>query len=175
MGRRIMVRVAIIGNSGSGKSTLAGWLSDAYGAPVLDLDGIAWEPGGTARPRDPAAAAADVQSLCSSSEQWIVEGCYASLVQVALAYEPQLLFLDPGFEQCQRNCKARPWEPHKYRSKAEQDEKLAFLLSWVADYYHRGGEMSLRAHQALFESYAGSKQHLRELPIRGLKIGELAI
>ena len=66
-------------------------------------------------------------------------------------------------------------EPHKYSSKAEQDEKLAFLLSWVADYYHRGGEMSLRAHQALFESYAGSKQHLRELPIRGLKIGELAI
>ena len=45
--------------------------------------------------------------------------------------------VEPGREQCLANCRARPWEPHKYASKAQQDEKLAFLLDWVAAYYER--------------------------------------
>ncbi len=153
-----------MGNSGSGKSTLARRLGRGHAAQVLDLDTVAWEPGEIARPRSPAAAAADVRGFCESGEHWIVEGCYATLVEVALDYEPHLLFLDPGLEQCQTNCRARPWEPHKYGSKAEQDEKLSFLLSWVAEYYHRDGEMSHQGHRALFQSYAGPKEHLRELP-----------
>jgi len=158
------MRIAILGNSGSGKSTLARQLASVYGTQILDLDTVAWEPGEIARPRRPAAAAESVRSFCDSHEQWIVEGCYATLIEVALAYEPHLLFLDPGLEQCQENCRARPWEPHKYGSRAEQDEKLEFLLSWVADYYRRDGEMSLRGHEALFQSYGGPKQHLHELP-----------
>jgi len=158
------MRIAILGNSGSGKSTLARRLSSDPDMPTLDLDTVAWEPGEIARPRDPAAAAADVRSFCAAGERWIVEGCYATLVAVALEYKPHLLFLDPGLERCLANCRARPWEPHKYRSKAEQDEKLAFLLSWVVDYYRRDGEMSHKGHLALFESYAGPRQHLLALP-----------
>ncbi len=160
------MRIAIIGNSGSGKSTLAARLAEAYAAPTLDLDTVAWEPDEIARPRGPAAAAADVRTFCESAEHWIVEGCYATLVGVVLEYRPHLLFLDPGLEQCRQNCMNRPWEPHKYRSKAEQDERLAFLLDWVADYYTRDDEMSYRGHEALFRSYTGPKQHLRELPPR---------
>jgi len=73
------------------------------------------------------------------------------------------------------NCKARPWEPTKYGSKEEQDVKLAFLLSWVADYYSRDGEMSLAGHRALFDPYAGAKQHLQELPDRGFRFEDLVI
>ena len=62
------------------------------------------------------------------------------------------------------NCHSRPWEPHKYVSKVEQDEKLQFLLSWVREYYTREGEMSLAAHRALFEAYAGPREVLRSLP-----------
>ena len=72
------------------------------------------------------------------------------------------------------NCEARPWEPNKYGSKQEQDARLAFLLSWVADYYSRDGEM-LAGHRALFDSYTGAKQHLQELSDRGFKFEELAI
>jgi len=169
------MRIAIIGNSGSGKSTLARRLARVYATQVLDLDTVAWEPGEIARPRSPGAAAADVRSFCDSGEQWIVEGCYATLVGVALDYEPYLLFLDPGLEQCHMNCKARPWEPHKYSSKAEQDEKLAFLLSWVADYYCRDGEMSYQGHEALFQSYAGPKQHLPELPGQDFMLGTVKV
>ena len=78
----------------------------------------------------------------------------------ALAYSPILLFIDPGVEACLANCRSRPWEPHKYASKDEQDEKLEFLLSWVRDYDSREGDLSLTAHQALFEGYRGLKLRL---------------
>jgi adenylate kinase family enzyme len=151
------VRVAVIGNSGSGKSTLAAQLAGVQGLPVLDLDAVAWEPGRVAVPRAPADAMRDVASFCGGAARWVVEGCYASLVGAALRYGPILLFLDPGVEACLANCRERPWEPHKYASKAEQDERLAFLLSWVEEYYRREGEMSLGAHRSLFEAYAGPK------------------
>ena len=157
-------RVAIIGNSGSGKSTLAHQLAAATGAAVLDLDAVAWEPGKIAVPREPVAAAAAVQTFCGTHENWVVEGCYADLVRATLTFRPRLIFLDPGLEQCLANCRARPWEPHKYASKEEQDARLDFLLAWVAEYYTRTGDMSHARHQALFEAYTGPRLLLTELP-----------
>lgn len=87
------MRIAVIGNSGSGKSTLARSLAGRLGAPVLDLDTVAWEPGQIAVARSPEAAQSEVRAFCSSHEHWVVEGCYASLVKVALEFSPRLLFL----------------------------------------------------------------------------------
>jgi adenylate kinase family enzyme len=157
-------RIVIIGNSGSGKSTLAQRLAAETGAAVLDLDTVAWEPGKIAVPRKPVAAAAAVQTFCGTHADWVVEGCYADLVRATFTFRPRLIFLDPGLEQCLANCRARPWEPHKYASKEEQDERLDFLLSWVAEYYTRSGDMSHARHQALFDAYPGPKQRLSELP-----------
>jgi adenylate kinase family enzyme len=176
------MRVVILGNSGSGKSTLAKALAREHGLARLDLDTVVWEPRQVAVARDPQRALADVRRFCQSSASWVVEGCYASLVQAVLAcagpfqagYGPrgndtpsagamadegvELVFLQPGEAVCLANCKARPWEPHKYASLAEQNSKLAFLLEWVSDYYRRDGDMSLRAHQAVFDAYAGPKR-----------------
>jgi adenylate kinase family enzyme len=154
------MRVAILGNSGSGKSTLAQKLAGSSGTPRLDLDTVAWEPGKIAVARDPAAAA-DVRAFCEKHASWIVEGCYANLISASLPFGPQLLFLDPGPEQCQSNCRARPWESHKYTSPDEQDARLEFLLHWVADYYSRDGDMSWQEHKRLFDDYPGPKLHLR--------------
>lgn len=157
------MRIAIVGNSGSGKSTLARAIAHDRGWPVLDLDTIAWEPQTIAVARDPAAARADVERFCAECTDWIIEGCYADLIAASLGHSPLLVFMDPGLEQCLANCRQRPWEAHKFRSKAEQDEKLAFLLAWVRDYYVREGSMSLREHEALFRSYGGPKRRLGEL------------
>jgi adenylate kinase family enzyme len=162
------MRIAIIGNSGSGKSTLAGRLAERHGLAALDLDTVAWEVGQIAVPRPPAESVADVQAFCAAHEHWVVEGCYASLVSAALGAAepvdaPTLLFLDPGVDACLANCRVRPWEPHKYASMAEQDEKLGFLLSWVRAYYTRSDDHSLVAHQALFDAYGGPKQTLVSL------------
>jgi adenylate kinase family enzyme len=157
------MRAAILGNSGSGKSTLARAIAARSGAPVLDLDTVAWEPGQIAAPRAAHAAERDVTSFCEASPSWVVEGCYSSLIRVALRFGPRLVFLNPGEQRCLANCRARPWEPHKYASKAEQDEHLAFLLTWVSDYYTRDGDLSLRGHVACFEEYAGPRIELTRL------------
>ncbi len=164
------MRVAILGNSGSGKSTLARQLALAVQAPVLDLDTVAWEPERIAVPRDAVAAARDVEAFCAANEHWVVEGCYANLVDSTFAFRPHLLFLDPGAEQCLANCKSRPWEPHKYSSPQEQDQRLQFLLAWVQEYYSRDGDMSHRGHLALFQAYAGPRQHIRKLPGAGFTL-----
>jgi adenylate kinase family enzyme len=154
------MRVAIVGNSGSGKSTLAGQIASAHAITPLDLDTVAWEPGKIAVARPAEAAAADITTFCSSQDRWVVEGCYAALVSGALEPLPILLFIDPGVDACLANCRRRPWEPHKYASKDEQDQQLEFLLSWVREYYTRDGDLSLAAHQALFDGYRGAKLRL---------------
>ena len=158
------MRVVVLGNSGSGKSTLAKWLANQSGAALLDLDTVAWDPKQIAVARPESAAAADVAAFCKSNPQWVAEGCYANLVRTTFEFQPRLLFLNPGEGQCVANCQSRPWEPHKYQSKAEQDARLGFLLSWAREYYTREGEMSLRGHLDCFDSYLGPKQELITMP-----------
>ena len=155
---------SIIGNAGSGKSTLAGRKASASGSRLLDLDSIFWETGQVAVPRQATEAAEDLRQFCAPPGGWVVEGCYSALIRQTLHHRPYLMFLDPGLEQCVANCKARPWEPHKYRSKAEQDARLDFLLAWVTDYYTRDGDMSWAEHRRLFDGYDGPKLHLQRLP-----------
>ncbi len=154
------MRTAILGNSGSGKSTLAHRLAAADGRPVLDLDTLVWAPDQVAVPRDPATVQRDLAAWLDAHEHWIIEGCYGDLITVALTRRPELIFLNPGEAVCRRHCESRPHEPHKYATQAEQDEKLAFLLDWVTDYYHRDGPMSLRGHRAVFDRYTGPKREL---------------
>jgi adenylate kinase family enzyme len=156
------MRIAIIGNSGSGKSTLARQLAAVHTLASLDLDSIVWEPGKIGVLRSPDARSADAKTFCNSNNRWVTEGCYAELTQTILQYSPVLLFLEPGLEACLANCRSRPWEPHKYASKEQQDEKLDFLLSWVSDYYTREDDLSLRVHQAVFDTYRGPKHLLTQ-------------
>ena len=158
----LSTRIAIVGNSGSGKSTLASAIAQGRGWPTLDLDTVAWEPEKVAVARSEAAARVDVERFCTSREEWIVEGCYANLVAVSLRHSPLLVFMHPGMERCLENCRRRPWEAHKFRSRAEQDERLEALLAWVRDYYTRSGPLSLEAHEALFERYPGPKRRFTE-------------
>ena len=151
------MRVAIIGNSGSGKSTLADELARRCGLAVLDLDTVAWEPDRIAVARDAAAACADVRAFCDARRDWVVEGCYASLVAESLAFGPTLVFLDPGVEACLAHCRQRPWEPHKYESRQAQDANLEMLVEWISQYEQREDTFSRRAHLALYESFGGKK------------------
>lgn len=155
---------AILGNAGAGKSTLARWLARSADLAVLDLDAVAWEPDQPAVARSSDAAEADVLAFCSTHARWVVEGCYAHLVEAALQFRPLLIFLNPGLATCAAHCLNRPWEPHKYPSKQAQDANLRFLLSWIAEYDRRDGPMSLSAHRAVFDNYPGRRVELRRVP-----------
>ncbi|WP_418318889.1 hypothetical protein [Piscinibacter sakaiensis] len=158
------MRTAIIGNAGSGKSTLATAISGAARIAVLDLDTIFWARDAVAVPRPHESVMRDLHEFCAEHPEWVIEGCYGRLIEAVLDYQPHLLFLHPGRETCLANCRARPWERHKYRSKAEQDTQLDTLLAWVSSYYDRDDHMSLQGHQAIFDGYQGPKQLLTRLP-----------
>lgn len=139
---------------------LARALAAGSSAEVLDLDLVFWDPGPVERPS--AKRIAEVRNFCGQHESWIIEGCYADLIEASFPWMPELIFMDPGKEVCISNCKRRPHEPHKYSTKEEQDENLAFLLGWVADYYERDGLMSFQTHNALFQQYEGPKRRITE-------------
>lgn len=152
------MRVAIIGNSGSGKSTLARSLAKDSRTEVLDLDLVFWESGSIEKPS--SARIREVQRFCEKHDSWIIEGCYADLIEATWPWRPELIFMDPGKEICLSNCQRRPFEPHKYDTMEEQERNLAFLLTWVADYYERDGLMSYRSHSDLYQRYTGPKRRI---------------
>jgi adenylate kinase family enzyme len=156
-----MQRVLIFGNSGAGKSTLARQLAAERGLAALDLDSLAWQPGMPPRRRPLAESAAAVRAFTALHPSWVVEGCYSDLLELALPECTELVFLNPGVDACVAHCIARPWEPHKYTSKAEQDARLPLLLDWVRDYETRDDEFSLRSHRRLYDHFAGLKRELR--------------
>ena len=155
-----MRRVAIIGNAGSGKTTLARRIAAECGAPVLDLDTIAWEPSTPAAPRASATAVREVRAFCAANESWVIEGCYGDLAEAALDGSVELIFLNLSEADCVRQCRGRAWEPHKWKTKEAQDAHLDCLLDWVRAYYTRDGVMSQRGHRAIFERYAGPKREI---------------
>lgn len=157
-----MLRLVIFGNSGSGKSTLAKKRAAEIGCVHLDLDTVAWDP---ACPMPTRMAIDDSRKLIDAfldeHDEWVIEGCYADLIGLVLPRATEMIFLNPGIETCIANARRRPWEPHKYASKEEQDAKLEFLIGWIRDYESRDDEFSLKAHRRLFDGFAGAK---REVP-----------
>lgn len=153
-----IMRILIFGNSGSGKSRLARRLAGRNGLPVLDLDTIVWSQSATFRPDHEILA--DLERFLQANTSWIIEGCYGGWIERMLPHATEIVFMNPGEATCLSNCLARPWEAHKYSSKAEQDAHLAFLLDWVRGYYARPGDMSLREHRRLFDAHAGKKREI---------------
>jgi adenylate kinase family enzyme len=159
---RSVARIAIIGNSGSGKSTLATRLATASALAHLDLDTLAWLRTEPPARRSLTDSAHDVAGFVAAHPRWVIEGCYADLVELVLPACSCLALLDPGTDACVANARSRPWEPHKYATPSAQDANLAMLVGWIRDYELRDdGVFSRRAHEALFERFTGAKQRLQ--------------
>jgi adenylate kinase family enzyme len=150
-------RVLIFGNSGSGKSTLAKTLVESEHLSHLDLDVLAWLP--TAPPqRAPLAESGEqMETFIAANKRWVIEGCYADLLEIASPHATDLIYLDLPVEQCVQNAKKRPWEPHKYHSKEAQDANLEMLIAWIRDYDCRQDCFSRSAHEHLYRLFTGSK------------------
>ena len=154
------MRLVVFGNSGSGKSTFAARLAREVRLAHLDLDVLAWDPGvRPPRRRDLDASARDIAAFTDAHDAWVIEGCYADLVARAVPRCTRLLFLDPGTDACVANARLRPWEPHKYGTKEEQDAGLDFLIGWIREYETRPETdvFSRAAHRALFDGFPGEK------------------
>ena len=153
-------RVVIVGNSGSGKSTLALRLSGMRGLVHLDLDALAWEPVTPPVRRPLADSAREIDTFTRTNPRWVVEGCYADLLTLVLPPCTLLVFLNPGVEACVQNARTRPWEPHKYATKAAQDANLAMLIGWISVYDSRTDALSLAALRSLYNGFDRDKIEL---------------
>lgn len=149
------MKVVLMGNAGAGKSTLARTLTGREAARRLSLDELAFSAGTDRRPLDDSIA--DALRFVESNRSWIVEGCYADIIEPLLNHAEYLVFLNPGVEVCVEHCMARPWEPEKFDTMESQNANLANLVGWVRQYEVRDDEYGLKRHRALYESFAGPK------------------
>lgn len=152
-----MRKIAVFGNSGSGKSTLAMQLSEVEGVSHFDLDTIAWQPVIPPQRQPLEISEQAIGQFISDNHSWVIEGCYSDLLAMVLPHADEIIFLNLPIDRCIANAKKRPWEPHKYDSKAAQDANLEMLLGWIAQYEERDDTFSLASHQALFDAFTGKK------------------
>lgn len=155
-----MKRILIFGNSGSGKSTLAKKLSSTHQLSHLDLDTLAWLPTAPPERKSLEESESEILSFINSNQDWVIEGCYSDLLEIALPYSSEIIYLNLPIELCIENARNRPWEPHKYDSKEAQDANLEMLVDWISQYSSRTDTFSEASHRALYEQYAGSKRML---------------
>ena len=152
-----MRKVLIFGNSGSGKSTLAKTLAESERLSHLDLDVLAWLPT-TPPQRAPLEESGEkIEMFIATNSCWVIEGCYADLLEIAAPQATELIYLDLPVEQCVQNAKKRPWEPHKYDSREAQDANLEMLIDWIRDYDCGQYCFSRSAHEHLYKCFAGPK------------------
>ncbi|MES2150786.1 MAG: shikimate kinase [Pseudomonadota bacterium] len=151
------MRVLIFGNSGSGKSWRARNLAAGHGLAHLDLDTIVWVPGEIAVARPKPDVLAELRAFVDTHPAWVAEGAYGDVIEAALPFCDELVFMNPGREKCLANNALRPWEAHKYASKAQQDSMLPMLMEWVESYYQRADACSYSWHRRMFDGFAGNK------------------
>lgn len=157
------MRIVLFGNAGSGKTTMARVLARDGAVPILSLDAIAWEPDSAAGPvrRPLAESVAELDAFLAAHDEWIVEGCYADLIEPALAHATELRFLDPGVETCVARCRSRPHEPDKFATPEEQAAVTETLIAWVREYETRDDEYGRARHRRLFETFPRKKRRFR--------------
>mgnify|MGYP003384325908 FL=1 len=156
-----MDNVIVFGNSGSGKSTYAKVLVD-QGFAHLDLDTLAWDmtPDPVRRPLSKSLA--EINTFIKTHNKWVIEGCYADLIENIMTDDSELVFMNLSVEQCIENAKNRPWESHKYESKEQQDQNLKMLIDYIIDYPNRDNWFSLSEHTRIYTIFKGPKKMITE-------------
>lgn len=158
-----MSRLLIFGNSASGKSTLAKQFAAKGALAHLDLDSLAWLPTTPPRRKPLEESRRLIERFMNRQEQWVIEGCYTDLLEMAASQATEIIFLNLEVAQCVENARNRPWEPHKYSSPEAQDENLEMLILWIEDYHERRDVFSYESHLGFFEAFEGRKRMIRTM------------
>ena len=128
-----MKRVVVLGCSGSGKSTLARVMGERLGLGVHHLDSLFWTPGWKQRPREEFRALHDE---IVSSDAWILDGNYTSVIETRLPRADHVVFLDFRTWTCLRAIVSRCFKREPRPDMAEGcPERLApdflwYVISW---------------------------------------------
>lgn len=157
---RILQKVLVFGNSASGKSTLAKRLAKVGLLAHLELDLLAWQATNPPTRVPLVESAKVIEKFMIQHEHWVIEGCYSDLLKIAEEQSTEIIYMNLSVDDCIINANNRPWEPHKYASKTEQDANLAMLIEWISQYEHRDDNFSKAAHLSFYQNYTGAKKML---------------
>ena len=127
-----MNRVLVIGCPGSGKSMFSRALHRITGLPLFHLDMMYWNADRTTV--DPSVFHDRLKSVLQN-EEWIIDGNYASTMELRMQACDTIVFLDYPQEVClagirERRGKVRPDMPWVEPENEEDEEFIAFVQSF---------------------------------------------
>lgn len=131
-----MKKVIVIGCPGSGKSTFSRALHEKTGLPLVHLDLLNWNADRTTVPREVFR-----QRLADAMQgaRWIIDGNYASTMELRIAACDTVIFLDYPTQVCLDGIRARrgtvrtdlPWV--ETEEMPEDEEFVAFVRGFETD------------------------------------------
>jgi hypothetical protein len=143
-------RSVIIGNSGAGKTTLGRQMAAMTGARHVALDDIYWiNQAGLHKRVEPVAK--QMTAEIAETPQWVIEGVFGWLAEVALPRATALIWLNLSWDECKAGLEARG---PQYSPSPEEYEAL---LTWAANYGTRQTPSSEAGHRKIFDAFSGSK------------------
>jgi energy-coupling factor transporter ATP-binding protein EcfA2 len=143
-------RTVIIGNSGAGKTTLAQQLAVVSDARHIALDDIYWvNQAGLDKRVEPVAK--QMTAEIAETPQWVIEGVFGWLAEVALPRATALIWLNLPWAECKAGLEARG---PQYSPSPEEYEAL---LAWAANYGIRQTPSSEAGHRKIFDAFSGTK------------------
>ena len=119
-----MKKVIVIGCPGSGKTTFAEKLSKSTGIPLYYLDAIWHKPDKTHIPREEFDER--ISEIFRESE-WIIDGNYASTMEMRVEACDTVFFLDYSKEVCLEGIRARKGKIRSDLPWVENSDDLEFI------------------------------------------------
>lgn len=135
-------------------------LSESDNIAHLDLDTLAWRPTQPPERESLEKSHEKILAFISANESWVIEGGYTDLLELVFFDATEIIFSNLPVALCIENAKNRPWESHKYSSKAAQDKNLNMLIEWITQYTHRDDVFSYKSHMKFYDSFEGKKSML---------------
>ena len=126
-----MKKVIIIGCPGSGKSTLGRMLKNKTGLPLYHLDMMYWNEDRTTVDKDIFLGRL---KEAMEKDEWIIDGNYASTMDLRFAECDTVFFLDYPTDVCLEGVKARIGQPRSDMPWIENDVSDDEFISFIQNY-----------------------------------------